>query len=174
MLYVLATLKNGEQVISEFEELRGIRTLASDVMSGRKAFPVWRKVGDTHPVSGEAVTLRTREFISGTEVARMQVVEPIIEDHDFDPANFRPAVQLKSGRYGIWTAPEDEDERPEGIEAGTQFPVHRDLEQDNRRYVILQVARDGADEVRYYIDPEAHEESMEWDDVEDEMQDVDF
>lgn len=170
MLYVMAYLKNGDRLVSEFENLRGIRSLSAEVMSGRKAFPVWRPVGDTHPVSGERVSIRTRTFINGRSIEAMEVVRPTVDEHGFDPENFEPAPLMKSGPNGLWAAPDNED-CPEGVEPGTEFPVHRDSD-TGRRYVILRIAEGASEEVRHYIDPDIREEVASWDDTEDEFQDT--
>lgn len=156
MFYIEANLKDGGTVISEFQKAQAMRRFAADVFSGRKALPVWRVVGDTHPQSGEPVVIRTRSFVNGTHIASMQAVVPINENHGYDPSNFEDVEEFKgtTGRQsnGLWTAPTENT--PDGAVAGVKYPVHRD-EVDHRRYVILRVAEDVTPENRFYLDETA-------------------
>jgi hypothetical protein len=178
--YIRATIegKRGrrEQVICEFQQKQGMRRFARDVMAGAKALPVWRVVGTEHPHSGERVLLRTRQFINGRIVLDMEEVEPVVEDHDYEPGNFTQAPSIRalngSSRNGLWTAPVADEDRVEGAEPGAQYPVHRDVA-DSRRYVLLKAAGEFTPEVRHYLDAEAgHGES--WRDAEDDAADLDF
>src|SRR5688500_18272217 len=67
-LFVRATLKSGEQVISTFTKLKGISRYGSDVLSGRKSFNRWRRVSTAHPVSCGRVMRRAQEVISGSDI----------------------------------------------------------------------------------------------------------
>lgn len=151
-MFVRVTLKDGEQAVSEFSKMRGIGTYASEVMSGRKAFALWRPVAQTHPISGAPCLVRSRVMVNGTEVRNMEVVIPTTEEHNFDPRNFTPLPNIQRGPYGLWTVPENED-RPEGVPVGAQFPVYRDSV-TLRRYVVLRVAENGNEERRHWLDGE--------------------
>ncbi|HEX5097244.1 MAG TPA: hypothetical protein VFX21_14555 [Acidimicrobiia bacterium] len=159
MLYALATLNDGTKIVTEFEKLKGIRQLAADVFSGKKGFPVWRKVSDVHPISGEpGVLTRRREFISGSVITRLEVVKPKpgfeSEDlHQMMPEFFEPdAIMSNLDRNGLWTAPTAQEDLVAGATPGAQYPLHRDP--DQRRYVILTWNEDPAAQVRHYLDAE--------------------
>lgn len=148
-LYVRIETRDGEVLISEFQKLKGIRKLSADVMAGRKAFPVWKPVAETHPVSGEPVSVRRRIFLNGDTIARMETVQPLDgmeDDHNFDPDNFVPEPIIKRGEAGLWTCPEN----IEGGVVGVEYPIHRDT--DHRRYVILTWAEEESEQVRHYLD----------------------
>lgn len=172
--YILATLNDGSQVVCEFQQKQGMRRFARNVMSGQMALPVWRVAGEQHPHSGERVLLRTREFINGSSVRSLMEVEPRdgIADHNYEPANFRPAESMKAlngaGRNGMWVAPTTPDDAIEGAVPGVQYPVHRDT--DSRRYVILRVAEGEAPERRHYLDRDSAGHSESWrDDADDDI-----
>ena len=157
MLHVQITLTDGTKRISEFERLRGIRKLSADVFSGRKAFPVWRPVSNTHPTSGEpGFMTRHREFVAGSQIQSMEVVTPSVDEHNFDPDNFVPEVITSvtrspgGSRPPLWTVPEGAD--IPHAEPGTQYPIHRD--RNYRRYVYLLWAPDFEDATVHYLDPE--------------------
>lgn len=156
MLFVKATLMDGEAVIVEFDKLKGIRQLSADVMGGRKAFPIWRKVSERHPVSNEPVLVRTRTFLRGDQIKEMQVVKPregFDDTHNLQPEHFEAEVHMKSGRDGLWKAPSGEG-AVVGAQAGTDYPIHRD-EATHRRYVILAWDENEAEQVRHFLDAES-------------------
>jgi hypothetical protein len=154
-MFVKAKLEGGESVIVEFEKLKGIRQLSADVMGGRKAFPIWRKVADRHPVSNEPVLVRTRTFIRGDQITEMEVVKPIAgeeETHEFRPEAFESMVLVRSNDvHGNWTAPAGEG-AVVGAQAGAEYPIHRG--EDHRRYVILAWDEQENEQVRHYLDAE--------------------
>lgn len=161
-VYLMATLASGEQVVSEFHKLGRIQRYVTQVQSGQKPFNAWRVVGTRHPVSGEPVLTRAREFLNGYQITRITQVEPTRADHGYEPANFRPVVTMEKGRLGLYTVPDNED-RPEAfverdIPGGMQFPVHQDPT-TLRRYVVLAQGDPGAapeteaaEERRFYLD----------------------
>lgn len=148
---VLATLKDGTTVESEFEKLTGIRKLSADVFAGRKAFPVWRTVAD-HLPSGEPCLLRTREFINGSEIVGLVVVDE----------NGEPEVHVMGGRYGVFTVTE-EFAAENGLEVGAKYPIHRD--EEFRRYIYTAWSENEVERVKAYLDPEpvAAAPSRDWD-----------
>jgi len=153
MLYVRALMVDGTQVVSSFERLQGIRKLSADVLGNRKAFPVWRVVGTTHPVSGEPCLTRTRQFVSGRQIAHMEVVTPTNENHEYDPENFEPVVEVQRGDAGRMFFTEDMDP-VDGVTVGVEYPLHR--APDGRRFVIVTSnSGDGEEDVLHYIDDEA-------------------
>ena len=152
-MFVRALMTDGTQVVSSFEKLQGIRKLSADVLGNRKAFPVWRVVGTTHPVSGEPCLTRTRQFVSGRMIAHMEVVEPTTENHEYDPTNFAAVVEVQRGDAGRMLFTEDMD-AVEGITVGVEYPLHRDP--DGRRFVVVTSnSAEGEEDVRHYIDEEA-------------------
>jgi hypothetical protein len=153
--YIKAHTTAGTTVICEFQKNQGLRRFAADVMGGRKALPVWRLVGTTHPHSGEQVLLRTRAFINGSTVTGMEEVEPTREDHGYDPANFQSVVSVRglNGTSARWIAPASQDDAIDGAVAGVAYPIHRDVA-DSRRFVILRAAEGVTAELRHYLDPE--------------------
>ncbi len=153
MLYVRAKMTDGTEVVSSFERLQGIRKLSADVLGNRKAFPVWRVVDTTHPVSGEPCLTRTRQFVSGRMIAHMEVVTPTTEDHEYNPDNFEPVVEVQRGDAGRMLFTEDMD-AVEGITVGVEYPLHR--APDGRRFVIVTSnSGEGEEDVLHYIDDEA-------------------
>lgn len=178
MFYILATVVVGnevDEVICEFQNSQKMRKFAREVMSGAKALPVWRKISDTHPQSGEPSLIRSRRFINGNLVLSMEVVQPkqdFADTHGYDPNRFEPVPEIKSQGYGFWTCPPDD--APEGAVVGARYAVKRDAV-DQRRYVTLRVAEGDAPERRHYLDAErgGHSESLgAYDD--DERDDIDF
>jgi hypothetical protein len=137
--FLKATLVDGTIVISEFSKLEGSgQRYAGQVMAGQKPFNAWKIVGHQHPVSGEPALLRTRVMLSGAKIAQIEAVTPTTEQHNFDPVNFEPVVEVQGGRYGTYTVKGDEG--IEGVPTGTKFPIHRD-DRTLVRYVILKVAQ---------------------------------
>lgn len=157
MFYIMATIAIAgleQSVISEFQNAQKMRRFAREVMSGGKALPVWRKISDMHPQSGEEVLVRNRSFISGAAVMTMEVVQPregYAGRHGYDPANFESVPEIKSAGYGFWTCPEDD--APEGAVVGARYPVKRDTS-DQRRFVTLRIAEGETAERRHYLDAE--------------------
>ena len=152
-MFVRAKLIDGTEVVSSFERLTGIRKLSADVLGNRKAFPVWRVVGTTHPESGEPCLTRTRQFVSGRTIAHMEIVEPTTEVHEYDPANFSPVVEVARGEAGRMVFTEDMDP-VEGVRVGVEYPLHRDP--DGRRFVVVTSnSAEGEQDVLHYIDAEA-------------------
>jgi hypothetical protein len=146
-------MTDGSQVVSSFERLQGIRKLSADVLGNRKAFPVWRVVDTTHPESGEPCLTRTRQFVSGRMIAHMEVVEPTTENHEYDPDNFAPVVEVQRGTAGRMLFTEDMD-AVDGITVGVEYPLHRDP--DGRRFVIVTSnSGEGEEDVVHFIDDEA-------------------
>jgi hypothetical protein len=140
-MFVRATLNDGSQFVSEFDRLNGIRNLASNVFSGRRPFPIWRVTSTEHPFSFEPTLLRTREFVNGKMLRSLQVVEPIADDHGYDPLLFRPITRVSNGTAGTYRfTPET---MPEGVDADVSpdidYPCHR--HPDGRRFVILKMGR---------------------------------
>jgi len=172
-MFVRATLNDGSQFVSEFDRLNGIRNLASNVFSGRRPFPIWRVTSTEHPFSFEPTLLRTREFVNGKMLRSLQVVEPIADDHGYDPLLFRPITRVSNGTAGTYRfTPET---MPEGVDADVSpdidYPCHR--HPDGRRFVILKMgARSDEANVEYFLDAEAGigsdiNDAMEpWDDEE--------
>lgn len=151
--FLMATLASGVAVVAEFSRLNGSgQGYASQVFSGRKPFNAWRVVGSTHPHSGEAVLVRSREMYNGSEVVKVAQVRPLAgreETHNYDPANFEIVQEMQKGQYGMWTAPTENT--PEGAVAGAAYPIHREPE-SLRRYAILKVAQGEDAERRFYLD----------------------
>ena len=155
-MFVRATLTGGDQVVSEFDRLRGIRSLSGNVMSGRRPFPVWKVVGTHHTFSAEPKATRTREFINGSMIKSMQIVEPVVEDHGYNPEMFRPVARMDAGSAGLHRF--TEETLPEGVDVEVStdidYPCHR--APDGRRYVVLHYRSDAGDpDVEYYLDDEA-------------------
>lgn len=154
MRYLMATLTNGETVISEFSKLSNVQRYIAQVFAGTKPFNVWIPVGTEHPQSGEPCLVRRREMISGSMIARVQEVEPVGEDHGHDPANFNPITLPQSGEYGSWTCPDNED-TPEGAVAGARYPVHRDPN-TLRRFVFIRFDAENPENTRrHWLDPQS-------------------
>lgn len=159
MLYVLITLKDGTQFVSQFSKLRGIGTYAGQVMTGKKALNVWKVLGNEHPASGEKVLVRQRKMLNGTEVASMEEVLP---REDADPAAvealdigaFTQKPHIEKGPHGLYQFDAADETRPEGVSVRLPYPIYRDPD-TLRRYVILTAAREGTPEVRHYLDAES-------------------
>jgi len=151
--YLKATTLSGLVVIAAFSKLGGSgERYVGQVFAGARPFNAWKVVGQAHPVSGEAVLLRTRVMLSGRTLSTIEAVKPIAgreETHGYDPTNFEPRVEIQGGRYGLWTVPAVET--PEGLVAGTQFPINR-APDTLERYVLLRVAENGQPEKRYVLD----------------------
>lgn len=142
-----ATLKSGEVLYSEFDKLTKIGKYSSDVFGGRKPFNAWRLMGNVHPASGEAVLIRERMMVNGSQIAKIRQVKQL------EDGTYGPVETVQSGERGVWTAPSNPDDQVVGAVMGMQYPVHQDSS-DLRQYVILSVAgHDGnADEIRHYLD----------------------
>ena len=164
--YLQATLVSGAVVIAAFEKLGGTgQGYSTQVFAGRKPFNGWRVVGDTHPVSGEPVVLRTRTMYAGHQIASITAVKPKDgreNDHGYESGNFEPVAEIQSTEHGMYTAPTANT--PEGAVAGVDYPVHRDPN-DLRRYVILRAANDIGPETRFYVD--AASAAPDWSDDDD-------
>lgn len=177
MQFILVKLTDGSSVVGEFQQRQAMRRFAANVMSGQKAFPVWRTVSNAHPHSGEPVLMRTREFVNGNLILSMVEVEPVSVGTDgevnMDPQNFQPVAAIqRKGSLGSWVAPAEAT--PEGAVAGASYPVHRD-DSDARRYVILLAGNEDREEVRHYLDAERAGLRDEWDDDHDEDDaDIDY
>lgn len=147
--FLKAKLTDGTEVISGFSKLKGVGQYASKVMFGAQPLNVWRPVPDMQHPSGQKVLARTRQMISGRLIESITEVEPTVEDHGYDPRNFRPRITWQSGNGGIWTCP---DPAPaEGLVPGTDYPVS--LTRENPRHsVVVSSNPDGTVASRYYID----------------------
>lgn len=157
MLFVKAYLDDGTQVISEFTKLKGIRELSAQVYAGSKAFPVWKIVSDVHPESGEPVLSRTRQFLSGRIIDRLEVVEPTQENHGYSPDNFGPVISVSEGAAGRMVFTEEMDV-PDGVAVNIEYPLH--VAPDGRRFVIVTSNSAAGDEdVLHYIDAEGGDTS---------------
>lgn len=158
-MFVRATTRDGAQLVSEFSRLNGLENYSRDVFSGRKPFNLWTVVAQRHEHSGEKVLHRTRTLIPGSEITRLEEVEPI-DPSNFaveDPSTFRPVVLMQRGEAGIWKA--EGDDLPEGAVAGAEYPIHREsIGYGFYRYVILTAAVEGEGgvepvaEVRHWLD----------------------
>lgn len=143
-MFLQAKLRDGTTVISEFSKLASVQKYANQVFAGVKPFNAWRVVGDTHPVSGEKVLLRTREMINGKEIVSITEVQQ----------DGTPIITTQAGARGLWKAPLGASVEVEGVQAsaGETYPKHRDPV-SMREYVILRAAAEGGEsEVRYYTD----------------------
>lgn len=158
-MFLRAKLIDGTQVISEFTKLGRTERYVNQVFTGQKPFNAWRIVGRAHPVSGEAVVLRTRLMLNGSQVVAVEQVVPTIEDHNYDPANFKSAETVQKGSQGIYTVPEQDVPEPlAGVAPGTQYPIHRD-DGSFRKFIVTRVANPEAEagsaesiDQRFYLD----------------------
>jgi hypothetical protein len=151
--FLMATLNDGTQVVSAFENLGGTgQGYATQVFARVKPFNAWKNVGNTHPHSGEPVKIRTRVMYSGAEIRSISQVKPIAgreESHGYEPENFEAVSEMQHGRYGMYVAPSENT--PVGAVAGAEYPIHRE-EDSFRRFVILRVATADTVEVRHWLD----------------------
>lgn len=156
--FLKAKLRNGTEVVSEFQKVKGVGGYAMQVMGGQKPFNVWRAVESAHP-SGQVVSQRTRHIIAGRDIVDIVEVRPNSEDHNFDPANFTEVTYVQKGPGGRWTCP---DTAPEGttLVPGVTYPVLIDG-QSARRYVI-QATDVGDVPVKYYIDGRGENPRNRW------------
>lgn len=171
-LYAKVTMHDGSAVIAPFEKLTGIRRLASDVMAGRKAFPVWRPMGTRHPQTGqEGVVVRSRAFINGRDIATMEEVRPIAgreDDHGFEPSAFESVAMVQSGPAGMWrgdraaltsrfyaAATANDADTLGLVQDDVEYPIMREAG-TQRRYIVL-FADGSGNERRAWLDasPEA-------------------
>jgi hypothetical protein len=148
----------GQAFIGEFEKVRTGQRYLTAVFAGAKAFNAWKVVATAHPVTGEPVTMRTREMISGRQILSAAVVVPTVEDHGYDPDNFELKQFPKQGEFGVYVF--GADDVPEGGQTGVEYPVHRE-DETLRRYVYLAyTGLDGPDDnpdlasTIHYLDPE--------------------
>jgi hypothetical protein len=187
-MFLMATLDDGRQVISEFDKLSKVQQYAQKVFSGTDTFNAWKVVSRVHPASGEAVLIREREVISGRHIVSVQQVVPksdLTVPHDYEPSRFQPALVTKEGEHGLWRVPASTVIEREGVIAtpDVDYPVHRDPRY-LRDYVILRAGNegDGIEEVRYYTDdrpapatPSSEEspvgEGFDDDDLDDDLDD---
>jgi hypothetical protein len=157
-LFLLATDKDGSQVVAEFSRLEGSgEGYVSRVFAGAKTFNAWKIVGDTHPVSGEKVLLRQRVMLNGKYLAKVEPVQPKEgreNDHGYDPDAFEKVTEVQGAEGGKYVCPAENG--PEGAVPGVTYPIHREAN-SLEKYVILKAAvptegnlLDG--EVRYWIE----------------------
>lgn len=175
-MFLLATLENGTKLVSEFSKLGKVEKYANQVFTGYKPFNAWRVTGTVNPANGEKALIRTRDMINGKLIVSLAEVEPTTEDHNLDPANFRPVAHMQKGTFGTFKVPAENT--PEGLTAGAEYQIHMD-EASRRKYVVARAAIEGADpttaegqEVRHYLDADRtsfHVDSVdpEYDDYED-------
>jgi hypothetical protein len=155
-MYLMAQLKDGTKVVSEFSKLAKVQRYVTYVFQGVKPFNAWKVSGDSHPVSGEQVLMRERTMYNGRDILSIVQVRPTTEEHGYEPENFEPVSSMQKGGRGVYTVPEQGG--PEGIEAGTQFPRHRDP-RSFRDYIVLREAdpeaephTEEAGQHRFYLD----------------------
>lgn len=155
-MFLRATLADGSQVVSEFSKLGHPQRYASQVFGRQKPFNAWRIKGDTHPHNGERILLRERVMVNGDHIRQIEEVEPTVEDHGLDPANFQPVTVMQKGPRGLFTVPDPAPQ--DDLVVGAKYPVHRDVN-NFRDYVLVRAAQpaedgegEGEPEVRYYID----------------------
>jgi hypothetical protein len=174
MIYVKATTISGNEFVSEFDRLTGIRELSANVFAGRRPFPVWRTVGRAHPVSNEPCLIRERTFVNGSQILSMEIVEPVMDDHGYLPDYFRPVARMSNGSAGTHRFTEETRPDDAGAHVSTEhdYPLHR--APDGGRFVILQHRDNGDPNTEYRIDPPAPVDAAlgamsedEWDDEED-------
>jgi hypothetical protein len=64
-MYAMIQLFDGTKYVSEFSKLRGLGGYADRVLSGNKAFNIWKIVSRTHPHNNEPCLVRTRTQLNG-------------------------------------------------------------------------------------------------------------
>lgn len=139
--FLQATLVGNQgEVVAEFADLGGTgQGYAGQVFARAKPFNAWRVISGTHPASGEATLVRTRQMYNGNAILSIAQVQPkagFETSHEYLPANFEPVLEIQHGKYGAWVAPTENT--PPGAVAGMSYPIHRDPN-DFRRYVVLRV-----------------------------------
>lgn len=152
-MFLMATLDNGESIVSEFSKLAHVERYVAQVMAGGRPFNAWRVVSKVHPESGDACLVRTRQMISGRKIALVEIVErnATATADSLDPQDFTSLPMVQRGQYGTWKAPAENT--PAGAVAGVEYPVKRDPA-TLVRYVTLKVAAESAPEVRFMLDAE--------------------
>jgi len=112
------TMKDGSTVISEFQNRQNLKVL----LARRNVLPVWKVESNVHPVTSEAVPMRSRTLVRGDEVRSLCEVD----------ANGAPVVQPPRGLYGRI---EIDANHASGLPEGTVVTVHRD-DVTLRRYIV--------------------------------------
>lgn len=167
-MLVRATLKDGTQVVSRFRKLTKLGRYAAAVLSGQKAFNVWAVAGDTHPKSGEATQMRSRELLSGTQILKLEQVRAN------EDGNYEPVAYCGRGSRGYHTF--RGENIPEGAAKGVRYPKHRDPS-TMRDYVILAVGAPAegvnaaAPDVTYFLDGQGAQSRRPWDEEGDSGED---
>jgi hypothetical protein len=153
--FLKATLLDGSEVVAEFSKLQGSgERYVGQVFYAAKPFNAWRVLRHTHPVSGEAVLVRTREMYNGNQIKKVERVQPKADVTSqqigtLDPQYFESCPEIQGTAFGLWTAPAENT--PEGAVAGVSYPIHRN-EQTLERYVILRVENGDEPALRFQIE----------------------
>jgi hypothetical protein len=126
-------------VTSEFVKLANLGRYLQSARS-RGYANVWTVTGDRHPVTGEKMTMRTREFVRASDIISARVVD----------AEGEAIAMPPKGPYGLYRVVEEDGTN---LPVGTIIPVARD-QQSLRRYVVTGCDPEGVEIARHWLDAE--------------------
>lgn len=152
-MFLMATMDNGDQIVSEFSKLAHVERYVAQVMAGGRPFNAWKVTSEVHPQSLDVCLIRTRQMISGRVIRLVEIVEraPTAPPDSLAPQDFVSVPMIQRGQYGTWKAPEENT--PAGAVAGVEYPIKRDPA-TLVRYVTLKIANESTPELRFTIDAE--------------------
>jgi hypothetical protein len=127
-------MADGTTQISEFQNRQNLKIL----LARRAVLPVWKVESNVHPVTGEAVPMRSRTLV------RADQVKSVCEVDDAGA----PIVQPPRGLYGRIEIPAN---HASGLPEGTLVTVHRD-DVTLRRFIITQAATEGGEPTKFWLD----------------------
>jgi uncharacterized membrane protein len=135
--YLKVTLADGSTAVSTFARLANVGAYVRKVLMGAEAFPIFTTLATSHPVTGEAVAMRSRSFLNRDTILSITEVDADGLDILIPAPAERGTIRISSS--GVLT--ESLARVNAAIVAGVTLPKHYDAIR-SIEYVIALVGTD--------------------------------